>query len=226
VGRRVRLVGPAPDAPPGPWLEIIGVAPDLGVVGNDGIGLYRPLAAGTANVHVAVRLRNAPVSFVDRFRAITLRVDPTIRMYDLMGLDRVGAGQWLESQYLSRLLAVLSGLTLLLSLLAVYAVVSFTVTRRTREIATRVALGGDGRRIMISLLRRPLTQIGIGIGAGEALAALTFVAIFDSTPTANETALLTGYVVLMLGVCFSACMVPMQRALRLQPGEVLRSDGG
>ena len=85
-----------------------------------------------------------------------------------MSLDRVGADQWLESQYVSRMLTVLSGIALLLSLMAIYAVMSFTVGQRTREIGTRLALGGDRWRVIAAIARRPLAQIGVGIAAGGA----------------------------------------------------------
>jgi ABC-type antimicrobial peptide transport system permease subunit len=158
-------------------------------------------------------------------RAVASGVDPTLRVHDVMSLDRVGADQWLESQYLSRLLTVLSGIALLLSLMAIYAVMSFTVVRRTREIGTRVALGGDRWRVIAAVARRPLTQIGVGIAAGSALVLLAFVGMFSSTPTPLEAGMIAAYAVLMLGVCLSACLLPIRQAFRLEPSEVLRADG-
>ena len=67
----------------------------------------------------------------------------------------MGADGWLESQYLSRLLTVLSGVALLLSLMAIYAVMSFTVVQRTREIGTRAALGADRPRVIAAIVRPP-----------------------------------------------------------------------
>jgi ABC-type antimicrobial peptide transport system permease subunit len=126
---------------------------------------------------------------------------------------------------MSRLLAVLSGIALLLSLMAIYAVMAFTVVQRTREIGTRVALGADRRRIVSAIVRRPLAQIGFGIGAGATLVALASFSIFENTPTGLEASMIAAYAVLMLGVCLSACVVPIRRALRLQPSQVLRADG-
>jgi ABC-type antimicrobial peptide transport system permease subunit len=141
-----------------------------------------------------------------------------------MPLDRVGADQWIESQYMSRLLAVLSGVALLLSLMAIYAVMAFTVVQRTREIGTRVALGADHWRVIAAIVRRPLLQIGLGIGAGGALVGLISVSVFENTPTPFEATLIAAYALLMLGVCLSACVVPIRRALRLEPSQVLRAE--
>ena len=142
-----------------------------------------------------------------------------------MTLDTVGADQWLESLYLSRLLTVLSGIALLLSLMAIYAVMSFTVVQRTREIGTRVALGADRRHVVTAIVRRPLAQIGIGIGAGGAFVMLVFVGMKESAPTAFEMRVIALYAALMLGVCLTACIVPIRRAVSLEPSAVLRADG-
>jgi len=224
IGHRVRLVGRDAEHPPGPWTDIIGLVRDLGMGGTDGVGLYRPLASDAATVHVAVHVPGGPEAFGDRLRALANRVDPTLRVYDLMPLDRVGADQWLESQYMSRLLAVLSGVALLLSLMAIYAVMAFTVVQRTREIGTRVALGANHWRVIAAIVRRPLLQIGLGIGAGGALVGLISVSLFENTPTPFEATFIAAYALLMLAVCLSACVVPIRRALRLELSQVLRAD--
>ena len=87
---------------------------------------------------------------------------------------------------MSRLLAVLSGMALLLSLMAIYSVTAFTVVQRTREIGVRVALGAGRWRIVAPIIGRPLLQIGLGIVAGTGLVVLAFVGLFESTPTPLE----------------------------------------
>jgi ABC-type antimicrobial peptide transport system permease subunit len=87
-----------------------------------------------------------------------------------------------------------------------------------------VALGANPSRIVAAIVRRPLVQIGLGIGAGSGLVTLMFFGMFDSTPTPLEASLIAAYAVLMLAVCLSACIVPLRRALRLEPSQVLRAD--
>ncbi len=224
IGRRVRLISREAGQPPGPWIDVVGLVRDLGISGIDGAGLYRPLVPDFSSVRIALHVAGVPEAFSDRLRALASTVDPTLRLGEVMPLDRVGADQWLESQYLSRVLAVLSGVALLLSLMAIYAVMSFTVVQRTREIGTRVALGADRRHVIAAIVRRPLVQIGVGIGFGAALVLFTFVGMFQSTPTSLEGAMIAAYAAAMLGVCLSACIVPIGRALRLEPSQVLRSE--
>jgi predicted lysophospholipase L1 biosynthesis ABC-type transport system permease subunit len=219
LGSRIRRSATSSDPTPGAWIDIVGVARDLGV----GAGIYRPLPASASTVHVAVRVRRAPESFANRLRALANAVDPTLRVYDVMRLDQVGAYGWTESQYLSRALAVSSGVVLLLSLMSVYAVMAFSVVQRTKEIGMRVALGADRLRVIATILRRPLAQIGLGIGIGGAVVSLLFVGMFNSTPTLLEAGLMAAYAAVMLAVCLSACIVPIRRALRLEPSQVLRS---
>jgi hypothetical protein len=224
VGRRVRRLARDGTSSNGPWVDIVGVVRDLGMVGDDGAGLYRPLAADASPVHIAVRVGGAPQTLASRLRVVASRVDPALRVYDLKPLDQAAAVA-VESQYLSRLLAVLSGLTLLLSLIAIYSVMAFTVAQQTREIGTRVALGADRRRIVSSVIRRPLRQIGFGIAAGAALVVFIFVGMFQAAPTKLEAVMIAAYAGAMLLVCLSACAVPTRRALRLQPSAALRAEG-
>lgn len=88
-----------------------------------------------------------------------------------------------------------------------------------------MAFGADGGRIVAAIVRRPLVQIGLGIGAGAALVGLIFLGLFESAPTLQEAGLIAAYAALMLGICLLACVVPTRRALRLQPSQVLRADG-
>jgi len=120
-----------------------------------------------------------------------------------------------------------------LSLAGIYAVLSYIVARRTREIGVRVALGASARRVITSIFRRPLTQVSIGVIAGALFISVAAYAIQLTTQfhvdqprglTLGETALLAGYAVLMLGVCTLACVVPTYRALKVQPTEALRAE--
>jgi len=223
LGRRVRPVAREGASSSGAWIEIVGVVRNLGV-GAAGVGIYRPLAPGTSPVHLALRAAAGPGGLANRLRVVAGRVDPALRLYEVRSLDQAAALP-VESQYLSRLIAVLSGLTLLLSLIAIYSVMAFTVRQRLSEIGTRVALGADAPRVMAAVLRRPLGQIGIGIGAGAALVAFLFVALFEAAPTVVEAGLIAAYSLTMLAVCLSACVVPVRWALRLQPSQVLRPEG-
>jgi ABC-type lipoprotein release transport system permease subunit len=118
-----------------------------------------------------------------------------------------------------------------LSLASIYAVLSFIVARRTREIGVRVALGASARRIILTIFRRPLIQVGIGVGVGGMLIALAVEALAHSEMSNAGNGISVGLLVqlvaygsLMFGVCLLACVLPTRRALGVEPTEALRAE--
>jgi putative ABC transport system permease protein len=101
---------------------------------------------------------------------------------------------------------------------------SFTVSRRTREIGIRVALGSTPRWIVAAIFRQPLRQVALGILAGGVLLTVLMFAAAGSL-SAKQVMLIAVYVVAMMGVCMLACILPTLRALRVEPTEALRAEG-
>ena len=226
IGRRIRRASDD-SARAEPWYEIVGLVPDLGTVGDQtDPGVYYALkSTPPSSVYLIAHVRTDPGSFAPRLRALAAEVDPDLQLHDVMPLDEVGAELWLESQYLSRLLAVLSSIALLLSLAAIYSVMAYTVSRRTREIGLRVALGAGALRVIAVIFRRPLLQVAAGVVAGTVLVAALSRGVLGGAMSLSDAALIVTYAVLMLAVCLLACIVPTHRALRVEPMEALSVDG-
>ncbi|HEX8374524.1 MAG TPA: FtsX-like permease family protein, partial [Geminicoccaceae bacterium] len=214
------------DAEPGPWHEIVGVVPDLGMSAATDpkvAGVYRPLAADVVPLHVAVHVRGGDAAaFAPRLRAVAAAVDPTLRVDAVARMDTLSDPGIEFSMFWVRLLAVVSAVAMLLSMAGIYAVMSFTVARRTREIGVRVALGASRRRVVAAVFARPLAQVGLGAVAGGVLTVILNDGVDHPTPGVLAGAL--AYAVLMLGVCLLACIVPTRRALQVQPTVALRAD--
>jgi putative ABC transport system permease protein len=174
---------------------------------------------------IAVHVVGEPGMFSSRLRAIAAQVDPALRLYDVTPLNRVGDGRWNEFDFLSRLLTMISSLAMLLALSGIYAAVACSVSRRTREIGIRVALGARRRGIAAAVLRQPLLQVGLGIVAGTGLVLALVAAVNSSGVTLSSAALIVAYAAVMMGVCLLACAVPTIRALRIEATEALRVDG-
>ncbi len=243
IGRRVRYVeleewdGPAPDeAKRLPWYEIVGVVRDVGMAvgadvgqGDGGdpkvAGMYHVVApGGVYPAHMAVHVSGDPAAFGPRLRAIATDVDPTLRLYKVVPLSEVTESELEFLDFWFRLVLGVAVIALTLSLAGIYAVMSFTVARRTREIGVRVALGASARRVAMAIFRKPLTQVALGIVAGSAVVAVLVRGVVGEL-SAKEIGIVVGYAVLMMAVCMLACIVPTRRALRVQPTEALRSDG-
>ncbi|MET0397694.1 MAG: ABC transporter permease, partial [Longimicrobiaceae bacterium] len=228
LGRRVRYAVP-PGQEPGPWHEIVGVVRDLGMIADDpenGAGLYHAAVPGASSpVYLAVHLRGGPEAFAPRLRALAAATGPTLRLHEVMPLDRAGASMWMELDFVWRLLALVSSVALLLSLAGIYAVTAFTVSRRTREIGIRVALGADARRVVAAIFARPVAQVGLGVLAGGLVTAALAFGLMRGALWPRGAAAVLAYAALMMGVCMLACIVPTRRALRVEPTEALRADG-
>jgi predicted permease len=242
IGRRVRIAdgGIVPDGPGAdslPWHEIVGVVKDLGMIGaaesGRAVGLYLPGTPGSGFApYMMIHTRGDPMALVPRVRAIAGTLDPTLRLSEFQRADQVADPLlWLLGMWI-RTTLVMTAVALLLSLAGIYAVLSFTVARRTREIGVRVALGASRRRVLVAVFRRPLTQVGLGITAGATLIAAGALALsrteqFASAPSGisvGHAALLVVYAAFMLGVCLLACVVPTRRALRVEPIVAMRVE--
>jgi predicted permease len=229
VGLRMRYVavpGGPPPGPDAPWYEIVGMVEKLGISNSSG-GVYHAAARGSIYpANLLVHVRGDPGGFAPRLRETAADLGAAVRIEGIRGLttplgDEAGIYTWGVTAIIT-----LTITALMLSLAGIYSVMAFTVSRRTREIGVRVALGADPARLVTSILRRPLTQVAVGIGAGAILLVLTTKYLFlaaDFTP--QQYALVALHSVLMFCVCMLACVVPTRRALAVEPAEALNVEG-
>jgi putative ABC transport system permease protein len=225
VGRRIRYVHSG-DPATRPWSEIIGVTPDLGIRSGWGAaGIYQPLSrTSTYPLHAAIQVRGDPAAFAPRVRAIATDVDVTLRLSALMPLKDVAKGEVDFHALWVTLATIVSAMALVLSLVSIYSVMSFAVSRRTREIGVRVALGASPKHVVSAVFRQPLRQIGLGLLAGTVLVWALLGGTDNGVPSVAELLTLGAYTTLTMVVCLIACVVPTRRALAVQPAEALR-DG-
>jgi ABC-type antimicrobial peptide transport system permease subunit len=180
-------------------------------------------------MYLAARVKGNAASFEPVLRQVAADLSPTLRLNGLQRLDQATSGDARIWRVLANVIVGVSAITLFLSLAGIYAVVSFTVTRRTREIAVRVALGAERRAILVHILRKPLLHAAAGAMLGclplGGMVALSMRGANAGLGTVTErVALLLGYAVVMTGVCALACVAPAMRALRVEPTQALR-DG-
>jgi predicted permease len=227
LGNHLRLRA-EPDSPPGPWLEIVGVVPDLALNPGDpgrADGIYVPF--GPSNfARLAVRTESAPAGIVPHLHDIVLRENPRAQVQSAGTLEAQMNTAGAVFRGLGAGLLVIGGTALLLSTVSLYSLVSFGVARRTREIGIRLALGASRGRILQSVLRRELTVVFLGSAVGLALGAglyqLVALVPFDLRPAGPS--LLMAFIGLMVLVGGGACLVPARRALWVEPVEALRHE--
>jgi putative ABC transport system permease protein len=249
LGQQVRFRYPGPperrwgpgnaDDPSGPgdWYDVIGVVRELGVGAptqpGRAAGLYVPATVENFDqIHMMVHVGGGdPMTLAPQLREIAAAVDPALRLVTLQRGHEVNHDVAWTSSFWIRITAVLSGVALVLSLAGIYAVLSFTVARRTRDIGVRVALGASRRRVVAAVFRRPLLQVTGGIIVGTAI-VLAFATLLkytefpgSETPlTVQDMTMIVAYGIVMLGVCMLACLVPTRRALNIEPTIALRTE--
>ena len=153
-------------------------------------------------------------------------VDPRIALASTHTLDSRVEERALSATLISTLLLIFAGVSLLIAGIGQYAVVAFTMRRRTRDFGVRIALGASGRDIVRSVLREAsaLTTAGLTIGFALSVAVATALRaiLFGVTPTDVPT--YAGVFALLAGVSLFASYIPARRASRINPVQALRQE--
>jgi putative ABC transport system permease protein len=111
---------------------------------------------------------------------------------------------------------------LLLSAAGIYALMSFTIAQRTREIGIRVALGAHPRRLLLGIFGRVVRQLALGMLVGSLVSGVLFST--TGLGVQRATALLLAVAAIMMVVGLFAALGPARRSLRIQVTEALRAD--
>jgi ABC-type antimicrobial peptide transport system permease subunit len=141
-------------------------------------------------------------------------------------VDELLASQQWPQRLFGSMFAVFASIALLLATCGLYAVTAYAVSRRTREIGVRVALGADARSVWWAVTGPTVRQLAIGLLLGSAgAAAVTRVlpAFLVGTGGGNRFAFV-GVAVVFLAVGILASTVPARRAMRLDPVTALQTD--
>jgi ABC-type lipoprotein release transport system permease subunit len=207
--------------------EIVGVVTDLGAntIAPDLIEpvIYHSLRSST-RATALIRMRgNDPLQFTSRLRDLTAALDPTLR------LQIVTFSEMKRQQMIGfRLMVIGSSLVILTALLlsaaGIYAMMSFTVSQRRKEIGIRAAMGADAGQLLRSIFTRAALQLAAGIVVGTVLALMIDRASEGEMLGSFGRALLPVTAVVMTIVGLFATIGPARRGLRIQPTEALRAE--
>ena len=228
IGRRIRIEEPREDGTQEPWREIVGVVPDLGLsVANVSLagGFYTPVREEFL-YYLAVRTTTEPLKLVPQLRAAAANLDPDIQLRDFQTLEHAAEEERAFLSGVSVALTVMGGIALLLSIVGIYALLSFMVTRRTREIGIRVALGATRMHILRTITGGAFVHLAIGGIFGTAIGLLVLQlrsVLLISVPDAGVVMPSTIFLTLALAGG-TAGWLPARRALRIRPSEALSAD--
>ncbi|HEV8499279.1 MAG TPA: ABC transporter permease [Gemmatimonadaceae bacterium] len=227
IGRRIRRGGSKSTAP---WLTIVGVVGNTFTGDQDdpmSAAIFQPFAqARSTFVYVSARTAGPPLAITQGVRDAVAGLNSDIPLYWVQSLDvAIGQALWFVRVF-GTMFLIFGFVALFLASIGLYAVMSFSVSRRTREVGIRMALGAQGRDVVRMIFGQGLLQLAVGMTVGLAMALgisrLLSVILFQVQP--RDPMIFGSVAIVLTAVGLMACFVPASRATRVDPLVALRSD--
>jgi predicted permease len=230
VGKRISLVGHD-----GPWLQIIGVAGDTRIENADvppPPALYIPYAQrrpmwswmSWASLMVRVQPGVEPISLLPAVRAALWELDPRLPIHGAMAVEDAYGQSMARRRFATTLLGAFAAVALVLGVVGMYGVLSYSVAQRRREMAIRLALGAGATQVVRVVVWQAVTLalIGVLLGGVAALALTRQLGslLYEVSPTDPVTFVVVA--LLLPLVAALAAWIPARRALRIDPMLVMR----
>jgi putative ABC transport system permease protein len=211
------------------WL-VVGVMGDVRASVREAPGKYmicpeswNPQVMSTFVVRLS---RDFDESFAGSLRRDLFAFDPRIIVHQILPLSALREQQLWTEKLANSVLKVLAGIALVLTVVGIFSVLAYTVDRRMPEFGVRMALGATRWDLMQHVLRRGvlLTAAGVVLGIASAMALTRFLQslLFETSPQDPWVLTAVGFILLVTSVL--ACVVPAQRATKVDITRLLRSE--
>jgi hypothetical protein len=233
LNKRVR------ESPKGAWREVVGVTGDLrdeGISEKPSSSVYMPLMSRglwgeglSAQRNPAFLIRSSrtgSASFLKEVEQTIWSVNPNLTIANVRTMKEIYVRSLERTSFTLVMLTIAAGMALLLGIIGIYGVISYSVSQRTREIGVRIALGAQQSVVHRMFVRYALaltaTGVAIGLTAAIGLTRLMSALLFGVGPLDPAT---LGSVVLILALAaLVAGYLPSRRATRIEPVEALRAE--
>jgi len=182
---------------------------------------YRDRPTDQGEIHLRTRSGNE-TALASEARAVMRDLDPMLPLYDVRTFSQHVERNLFLRRIPARMFVVLGPLLLGLAAIGIYAVVSYAVARRTREIGVRLALGATSGRVVLQIIRENLGVITWGAAIGWVLALVISLRVIAKGPI--NVPVFIGVPAILLAVAALACWIPARRASRIDPMAALRHD--
>jgi putative ABC transport system permease protein len=212
--------------------EIVGIVSD---VHRDGPAvpsrpeMYVPFAQDPCwAAYVAIRVPEGrdPLLLASALREQVRALDPEMPVSDIQPFTQTVSDAVAQPRFRTTLLALFGATALLLAVIGIYGVISYTVGRRTREVGIRMTLGASAGDVLRLVLRQGigLTAAGLAVGIAGALLLTRSLSTLLFEVSALDVPTWSAVAVLLITAGLAACWIPARRAMRLDPARALRHD--
>jgi predicted permease len=218
--------------PKNPYRRIVGVVADTALIDLDqpppAVIFELNEHSGDTYLSYMVRTNGDPLATVGAAREILHNLDPQLPLVEPRTLDQVAlqAPSVFLRSYPSLLIGSFAGLALILAVIGLYGVISYSVMQRTREIGVRVAMGAQRPDVLRLVLREALSTAALGILTGVVSGLLltrSMTSLLYGVNASDWRTFLSVSVVLLC-VAAAACAIPAIRATRVDPVIALRYE--
>jgi putative ABC transport system permease protein len=211
------------------WTEVVGVVSDdrdIGLAHGSTPLCYFPATQGDIGSDIIVRTTSIPMALAAAVKKEIWEVDKNAPVSDVASMNELVARQSAGDRFLTTLLGSFGALGLLLAVVGIYGVISYSVVQRTHEIGVRMALGAQPVHMLRMVIREGMllavAGLTLGIGGALALGRVFQSLLFEIKPT--DPATFIGVAILLTLVAFAACYIPARRATRVDPMVALRYE--
>src|SRR5262245_5166051 len=226
IGKRIRIgsIGQ------GPWFSIVGIAGDVKFISLESEQpplFYLPFLRFTSGSMVMVaRTATDPTALISTMRSQLWAIDKDQPLENVKTMEEILAQTVAPSRFFMLLLGSFAVVALLLTLVGVYGVVSYTVTQRTREIGIRMALGADPLNILYLVVGRGMKPVLLGVALGTTAALFLTSVLKDLLYRVSVTDSATFVVIALLvtTVALLATFLPARHAIKVDPISALREE--